>query len=272
MSDGFMRLAKASGARCSSRGSSATLLTVTSPITCSSTLTNCQCKDAPQQFNITVHVTIPQGCSSTLLPDQNVGATVFFYNGFGGKPILTAADYAPYAAILASAGYSTVQYDINQVLAMVPDREELTFLGQIYEWLDKGRQQPDSVLAGALDLSNVALAGHSRGGKLAALQFANGTLPNTFAAFLVDPVDNPCFASTPECFPSAREALAKAGKPIGAVGSTIRFCCNPDNPGPGQVAACAFGLTLCTGYGAEDLVTAAGHGSKMLTNHFTRPR
>lgn len=47
------------------------------------------------------------------------------------------------------------------------------------------------------------------------------------------------------------QVLAKAGKPIGAVGSTIRFCCNPDNPGPGQVAACAFGLTLCTGYGAE---------------------
>lgn len=38
---------------------------------------------------------------------------------------LTAADYAPYAAILASAGYSTVQYDINQALAMVPDREEV---------------------------------------------------------------------------------------------------------------------------------------------------
>lgn len=59
---------------------------------------------------------------------------------------------------------------------------QLTFLGQIYEWLDKGRQQPDSVLAGALDLSNVALAGHSRGGKLAALQFANGMtwqLPHT---------------------------------------------------------------------------------------------
>ncbi len=38
---------------------------------------------------------------------------------------LTAADYAPYAAILASAGYSTVQYDVNQILAMVPDLEEV---------------------------------------------------------------------------------------------------------------------------------------------------
>ena len=38
---------------------------------------------------------------------------------------LTAADYAPYAAVLASAGYTTVQYDINQLLAMVPDLEEV---------------------------------------------------------------------------------------------------------------------------------------------------
>lgn len=38
---------------------------------------------------------------------------------------LTAADYAPYAAILVSAGYSTVQYDVNQILAMVPDLEEV---------------------------------------------------------------------------------------------------------------------------------------------------
>ena len=54
---------------------------------------------------------------------------------------------------------------------------QLTFLAQIYDWLEKQQQQPGSDLTGALDLSNVALAGHSRGGKLAALQFANGRVP-----------------------------------------------------------------------------------------------
>ncbi|CAL8465963.1 g5499 [Coccomyxa elongata] len=239
--------------------SSTSALAVTSPITCTNGLIppGCTCISTPQQYNITITVTIPQNCIPS---DRDSGATVFFYNGFGGKPILTAADYAPYAAILASAGYSTVQYDVNQVLAMVPDLEELTFLPQIYNWLrQQQHRQTFGVLADNLDLKNVALAGHSRGGKLAALQYANGTLPNTFAAFLVDPVDNPCFAATPECYPSAREALAAAGRPIAAVGATIRGCCNPNHPSPGQPQACSF----CTGYTAEDLVAAAGHGSPL---------
>ena len=52
---------------------------------------------------------------------------------------------------------------------------QLTFLSQIYNWLrQQQHQQPNGVLANNVDLKNVALAGHSRGGKLAALQYANG--------------------------------------------------------------------------------------------------
>lgn len=52
---------------------------------------------------------------------------------------------------------------------------QLTFLIQIYKWLEgEIERQSDSILATSLDLEHVALAGHSRGGKLAALQYANG--------------------------------------------------------------------------------------------------
>ncbi len=47
----------------------------------------CTCISTPQQYNITVTVTIPQNCITS---DGDSSATVFFYNGFGGKPIVTS--------------------------------------------------------------------------------------------------------------------------------------------------------------------------------------
>ena len=125
----FSSRSDASSGRCNSKLSSTTVLAVTSPITCTSALsseicqplddwqkvtkisnkvnalpktpqhywlcaweadglipTGCTCISTPQQHNLTITVTTPQDCIST---DRNSGATVFFYNGFGGRPIVS---------------------------------------------------------------------------------------------------------------------------------------------------------------------------------------
>lgn len=82
------------------------------------------------------------------------------FNGFGS----VAAFYSYFARRLATWGYAVVQYDN---LMLTTDRQEITYLGYIKSAL-KG--QPG--LAGVLDWNSQAVAGHSRGGKLAALHLA----------------------------------------------------------------------------------------------------
>ena len=49
-----------------------------------------------------------------------------------------------------------------------------------------------------------------------------GKYPGIFAAYLVDPVDCPCFAPcTSNCYPSALAAIATAGRPVGVSGAEV---------------------------------------------------
>ena len=64
---------------------------------------------------------------------------------------------------------------------------QLTFLGPLLDWLAEQNSTAGGFAEGRLDLDRVAVAGHSRGGKLATLHFAsaglgfaqNPTLPST---------------------------------------------------------------------------------------------
>jgi hypothetical protein len=52
---------------------------------------------------------------------------------------------------------------------------QLTALPQLLQWLsEQNSDRSNELLHGRLDMSRVAVAGHSRGGKLAALQYAQG--------------------------------------------------------------------------------------------------
>lgn len=48
----------------------------------------------------------------------------------------------------------------------------MQFLDSLLTWLREQNQSEDSRLHGLLDLERIAVAGHSRGAKLAALQYA----------------------------------------------------------------------------------------------------
>lgn len=74
-----------------------------------------------------------------------------------------------------------------------------------------------------------------------------------FAAYLIDPVDCPCFAPcSSTCYPSALEAIKQARVPIGVSGAQLKGCCNPATAQPCSLlcqASCyaASGNRTCVG-------------------------
>jgi len=51
---------------------------------------------------------------------------------------------------------------------------QVQFLSKILEWLKGVNKLPGTPAEGKLDANRIAVAGHSRGGKLAALHFGSG--------------------------------------------------------------------------------------------------
>eukprot|EP00775_Hariotina_reticulata_P005870 gene5870-6111_t len=123
---------------------------------------------------------------------------------------LQAADYTSYAKHLTSWGFAVVLYGLP-LLHVVDDQVEVGFLPYLLHHVE---QQPE--VWGLLDSSRIAAAGHSRGGKLAALHLAGS--PEVVTAFLIDPVDSSAFRPpTPEN-PSAVEMLRGLNKSAGIAG------------------------------------------------------
>jgi len=88
-----------------------------------------------------------------------------------------ASQYQPLAARLATHGYACVQYTLPRLwpagTRIVPDEAELAALGPVWAWA-----AARAARAGLqLDAGRVAVAGHSRGGKLAALHYARQWVP-----------------------------------------------------------------------------------------------
>ncbi len=84
---------------------------------------------------------------------------------------MRASFYQAYAQRLAAWGFAVLQYDAP-LLRIVEDVKELECLHCILVWLAAENERPGSCVYGKIDLASVGIAGHSRGGKLAALHFA----------------------------------------------------------------------------------------------------
>ena len=60
---------------------------------------------------------------------------------------------------------------------MPPALPQLQFFPVLLDWLERHNGAAAGFLAGQMDLSRLGVAGHSRGGKLAALHFASASPP-----------------------------------------------------------------------------------------------
>lgn len=152
-------------------------------------------------------LTFPSDATKTVLP-------LLFVSGF----MMSASDYVPYATRLASHGYFVVQYDTGRLVA---DKEECGYARVIREALPSLAAQAPGFDASLLDATRLASAGHSRGGKMAALHAAEGI---SATAFLVDPVDSDGGSQSP----SAVAALKDRGMALGLVGAGVTGRCNPE--------------------------------------------
>eukprot|EP00878_Enallax_costatus_P014916 GHUV01015616.1.p1 GENE.GHUV01015616.1~~GHUV01015616.1.p1 ORF type:complete len:207 (+),score=36.50 GHUV01015616.1:294-914(+) len=109
-----------------------------------------------------VHIHAPTAVASVTGCPVGPYPVVVFFNGFQ----LSSTYYTTYVSQLASWGFAVVQYDLP-LLTIVADAVELGYMPYLLKHLSS---QPDA--QGLLDLSRLATAGHSRGGKLAALHLA----------------------------------------------------------------------------------------------------
>lgn len=111
---------------------------------------------------------------------------------------------------------------------LTPDALEVRFLAPLLEWAAEAAATRGAALDAA---ARLAVAGHSRGGKLAALQFCGtpGALtdPPIRAAGLIDPVDNTLFSPASALYPPGAPCLAAAGRPVALVGAGVVGACNP---------------------------------------------
>eukprot|EP00878_Enallax_costatus_P011258 GHUV01011755.1.p1 GENE.GHUV01011755.1~~GHUV01011755.1.p1 ORF type:complete len:216 (+),score=32.20 GHUV01011755.1:47-694(+) len=133
-------------------------------------------------------VTVPMASTANSSVPPGPFPVCVLLNGFQAR----AGYYTPLARRLASWGIVVLQYNAP-ALTIIPDSAELPFLGPVVQWLkDAVAQDTQPALQGRADLDQLIIAGHSRGGKLAALHYSTGKVAgiNIRSAFLIDPVDN----------------------------------------------------------------------------------
>jgi len=243
-------------------------LEVRSTLKCGGTAQACTCQrfgPEPQPvytLNLTLRLPAPS-------ENGSAAPVILFFHGLGGKYVLHTGDYAPYADAATDAGFAFLEYDVQSgggFMEVLVDAIEVQFLSKILEWLKGVNKLPGTPAEGKLDANRIAVAGHSRGGKLAALHFGSGE-KSIFGAFLVDPVDCTCFAPcSSACFPSALEAVAAAGRVIGVSGALVKGCCNPTPTSCGKLCEvgcyAATGNGTCTGNDFEDFLYAGKGGSQ----------
>lgn len=179
-------------------------------------------KDLQQGLGKTlpIFLTIPTKCATE---DSSSPSSPFplliFYNGFQ----LQAKYYRRIVKHAASWGYVVLQYNLPQ-FSLAPAILEVEAFNPILGWVDEQNKNKTSPLYGRVDVSKVVLSGHSRGGKIAALNYGNN--PTQVAgAWLVDPIDSSTFSPISPKNPSGVEAVR--GKEIGVEGAGIRSSCNP---------------------------------------------
>ncbi|KIZ06195.1 chlorophyllase I [Monoraphidium neglectum] len=169
-----------------------------------------------------MHLTAPsapsQRSAANACPFAAPYPVLFLYPGFQ----LRASFYGGYAERLASWGLAVVRYD-TRLLDFVPAGVQTGYVTHLLEALAAINSDPSSQWHQRLDLSRLGAAGHSRGGKLAALHLASRTPPLFTTAYLIDPVDS----HGGEDDPSAVEALRGRGQRFGIAAAGVVGPCNP---------------------------------------------
>jgi len=166
-----------------------------------------------------IFYTIPTKCENDSLSPSSPFPLLIFYNGFQ----LQAEYYRRIVEHAASWGYVVLQYNLPR-LRLPPAIVEVEAFNPLLRWVDEQTKFKSSPIYGRADVSKVVLSGHSRGGKIAALNYGNNP-GKVAAAWLVDPIDSSGFAPISPENPSGVEAVR--GKEIGVEGAGIRSSCNP---------------------------------------------
>ncbi|KAI8469863.1 MAG: hypothetical protein J3K34DRAFT_521872 [Monoraphidium minutum] len=177
-----------------------------------------------------IPVTLPpaSGCGGDCGLDLHLAAPA------APAPGAAPAPACPFAAPHPVLGVAVVRYDIR-LLDLVPAGVQAAYVPYLLAALNGLNTDPASQWFGRLDLSRLGAAGHSRGGKVAALHLASPAAPLFSAAYLIDPVDSEGGAGEP----SAVEALRGRGKRFGISAAGIVGSCNPPDRTKGfwEVAA-----------------------------------
>lgn len=162
------------------------------------------------ETKVTVHITKP------VLITPGSAPFVIIFNGFK----CPSRFYRLYAERLASWGYVVLQYDYSFIKTL-DEKIEVGFVPFFMEWItEEGRAE-------CVDVQRTAVAGHSRGGKLAGLALAEYVEHGVKTAFLLDPDDMTTFQTESEANPSAVKALKKCSAPFAVVGAGVGGMCNP---------------------------------------------
>jgi hypothetical protein len=197
----------------------------------------------------------------------------------------TAAGYASYGHRLASWGIvALIRDDPGVFVKSQSVADDLAHVVTV--WLPAQNGDATSMLHGALDLSRLGLAGHSRGGQ-ASLMAIEGTLSGKVAAwFGIDPVDNPQTGGavgglgsiaipttflgaqvTTQCSPASEnyDVLYKAA-PSPSVELVALAASHTQFEDPGGCVACG----LCTPMGSADGAVVLAYSVRYLTAFFAR--
>ncbi|MCA9610810.1 MAG: hypothetical protein KC619_34680 [Myxococcales bacterium] len=151
--------------------------------------------------------------------DPSPAPVIVFHHGFQLSP----DDYASYGEHLASWGYVVVMPQMPGGLIGGPNHRELgEHLGAILDWVAAGGDE----IAGRVDATRIALAGHSLGGKISLLRASSDS--RVRAVFGVDPVDSgagPLGGSAAD-YPSVTpELMGSITVPIVLLGETTNGSC-----------------------------------------------
>jgi chlorophyllase len=149
---------------------------------------------------------------------------VVFHHGFQ----LGTELYASYGGHWASWGYVVVMPQMPGGLVGGPTHLELKqYLVALLDWIEATGAAVDGPLAGKADVTRIALAGHSLGGKISLLTATDD--PRPLAVFGVDPVDasGSPFPVSEVDYPSVTpELMGLITVPLGLLGETTNATCS----------------------------------------------
>lgn len=161
----------------------------------------------------------------------SIPLTIYLPTGAGPSPVvvfhhgfqLGPSDYASYGQHLASWGYVAVFPQMPGGLLGGPTHTELgADVIAILDWVDAGAEP----IAGRVDASQIALAGHSLGGKISFLVASMDARVDAVVG--LDPVDagGGPFGGNPADFPSvAPDLMSSVSAPFVVVGETTSGTC-----------------------------------------------